>query len=115
MHLKGNLTYKSILIALFILGGYSCKNENAWAYKEWHNTLAHYNKYFNAEQNWLTTVETVRDAYKEDFRQPIELFNYGSLESLQSNLAAMDDVIKRSSTMIDKHPKSRCASKAHQL
>ncbi len=115
MHLKGNFTYKSLLIALFILGGYSCKNENAWAYKEWHNTLAHYNKFFNAEQNWLTTVETVRDAYKEDFRQPIELFNYGSLESLQSNLAAMDDVIKRSSTMIDKHPKSRWVDDAYLL
>ena len=115
MYFKGKFTYYTLLVTLLFLGGYSCKNENAWANKEWHNTLAHYNKFFNAEQNWLTTLETVRDGYKEDFRQPIELFNYGSLESLQSNLAAMDDVIKRSSTMIDKHPKSRWVDDAYLL
>lgn len=93
----------------------SCGNESSWTYKAWHNTLAHYNIYFNGEQNWLETYQTVREAYKDDFRKPINLFNYGTLETLQGNLGAMDEVVKKASTMIDKHPKSKWVDDAYLL
>ncbi len=57
----------------------------------------------------------MREAYKDDFRKPIELFNYGSLESLQGNLAAMDEVVKKASTMIDKFPNSKWVDDAYLL
>ena len=100
---------------LLCFGLWSCKNEKSWFYKQWHNTLAHYNTYFNAEQKWLETVEISREAYKDDFRKPIDLFNYGTLEALQANQSAMDDVVKRTSTMIDRHPKSKWVDDAYHL
>ena len=103
------------LSILLCFGLWSCKNEKSWFYKQWHNTLAHYNKYFNAEQKWLETLELTREAYRDDFRKPIELFNYGSLATLQSNQSAMDDVVKRTSTMIDRHPKSKWVDDAYHL
>ena len=93
----------------------SCGNESSWTYKAWHNTLAHYNIYFNGEQKWLETYQVVRESYKDDFRKPINLFNYGTVESLQGNLGAMDEVVKKASTMIDKHPKSKWVDDAYLL
>lgn len=104
-----------ILIVVILSLFTSCGNEESWTYKAWHNTLAHYNIFFNGEQKWLETHQTVRESYKEDFRKPIELFNYGSLTGLQANLAAMDEVIKKASTMIDKHPKSKWVDDAYLL
>lgn len=103
-----------VLILTFVFLS-SCGNEESWTYKAWHNTLAHYNIFFNGEQKWLETEQTIRESYKEDFRKPIELFNYGTLASMQSNLASMDEVIKKASTMIDKHPKSKWVDDAYLL
>ena len=100
---------------LLCLSLWSCRNEKSWFYKQWHNTLAHYNTYFNAEQKWLETVDLSREAYVEDFRKPIELFNYGTVEALKGNQSSMDDVIKRASTMIDRHPKSKWVDDAYLL
>ncbi len=113
-HRKEKLIAQGLSI-LLCFGLWSCKNEKSWFYKQWHNTLAHYNKFFNAEQKWLETLETTREAYKDDFRKPIELFNYGTLASLQGNQSAMDDVVKRTSTMIDRHPKSKWVDDAYHL
>jgi tetratricopeptide (TPR) repeat protein len=101
-----------LLIATFLT---SCSNQESWAYKEWHNTLAHYNTFFNAEQKWLETVETTREGYKDDFRKPISLINYGTIDILKGNQAAMDEVIKKASTMIDKHPRSKWVDDAYLL
>ena len=92
-----------------------CSNEDAWSYKAWHNTLAHYNTFFNAEQKWLETMELTREGFKDDFRKPIILFNYGSVDVLKNNGSTMDEVIKKASTMIDKHPKSRWVDDAYLL
>ncbi len=100
------------IIAFFTVG---CGNEESWSYKQWHNTLAHYNKFFNAEQKWLETVELTREAYKDDPRKPITLFNYGDATLLKGNQAAMDEVIKRASTMIDRHPRSKWVDDAYLL
>ncbi len=99
-------------MAMIISG---CGNEESWSYKQWHNTLAHYNKFFNAEQKWLETVELTREAYKDDPRKPITLFNYGDAATLKGNQAAMDEVIKRASTMIDRHPRSKWVDDAYLL
>ena len=93
----------------------ACKNEESWSYKAWHNTLAHYNTFFNAEQKWLETMELTREGFKDDFRKPIALFNYGTADVLKGNQSAMDEVIKKASTMIDKHPKSRWVDDAYLL
>ncbi len=99
-------------MAMIISG---CGNEESWSYKQWHNTLAHYNKFFNAEQKWLEAVELTREAYKDDPRKPITLFNYGDAATLKGNQAAMDEVIKRASTMIDRHPRSKWVDDAYLL
>jgi tetratricopeptide (TPR) repeat protein len=102
-----------------LLGGiitmYSCKNSDSALGRAWHNTTAHYNMYFNAEQKWNETVLTLRENNKDDYRTFIELYNYGPAESLKGNQAVMDEVVKKVSTMIDKHPRSRWVDDAYLL
>lgn len=107
-----------IILGLLLLGSMlnsGCSNESSWSYRAWHNTLAHYNTFFNAEQKWLETMDLTREGFKDDFRKPIELFNYGSADALKGNQSAMDEVIKKASTMIDKHPKSKWVANAYLL
>ncbi len=94
---------------------HSCKNSDTALGKAWHNTTAHYNMYFNAEDKWNETVLTLRENYKDDYRSFIELYNYGTAESLKGNQATMDEVVKKVSTMIDKHPRSRWVDDAYLL
>lgn len=99
--------------ALWVLFLYGCGD--GWLGRQWHNTTSHYNVYFNAEQSWNKTVLALREANKDDFRSYIELYNYGTQDNLKSNLGVMDDVVKKVSTMIDKHPKSRWVDDGYLL
>lgn len=113
MRLGSKIQFFTLLLFATLLS--SCSNQESWAYKEWHNTLAHYNTFFNAEQKWLETVESTREGYKDDFRKPISLINYGTIDILKGNQASMDEVIKKASTMIDKHPRSKWVDDAYLL
>jgi tetratricopeptide (TPR) repeat protein len=93
----------------------ACKNSDSVLGKAWHNTTAHYNIYFNGEEKWKETVSGLRENYKDDYRTFIELYNYGPTETLKGNQAAMDEVVKKVSTMIDKHPRSRWVDDAYLL
>jgi tetratricopeptide (TPR) repeat protein len=114
MRIALNKLIFTLLIMLTLMIS-ACSNEESWTYKAWHNTLAHYNTFFNAEQKWLETMELTREGFKDDFRKPIVLFNYGSADVLKGNQSAMDEVIKKASTMIDKHPKSQWVDDAYLL
>lgn len=94
---------------------FGCGNSDGWLSRQWHNTNAHYNIYFNAEQSWNANLLALQEGFKDDYRSFIELYNYGSVDVLKTGQGSMDDVIKKVSTMIDKHPKSRWVDNAYFL
>ncbi|MEK0420809.1 MAG: hypothetical protein RLZZ161_660 [Bacteroidota bacterium] len=94
---------------------HSCKNSDTAIGKLWHNTTAHYNMYFNAEGKWNETILAMHENHKDDYRTFIELYNLGPTESWKGNQAAMDEVVKKVSTMIDRHPRSRWVDDAYLL
>lgn len=104
---------KFTIPCLLILG--ACKNSDSWMGRQWHNTTAHYNMYFNAEQKWMEVVSGLREGYKDDYRTFIELYNYGTAEGLKANQGSMDEVVKQVSTMIDRHPRSKWVDDAYLL
>ena len=101
------------IMCLFYLA--SCKNSDSWMGKQWHNTTAHYNTYFNANEKWNETVTTMRENNPDDFRTFLEIYNIGSQEGLKANLGAMDEIVKKVSTMIDRHPRSKWVDDAYLL
>ncbi len=109
---KSRFFFGSFLAVVLIS---ACKNSDSTLGKMWHNTTAHYNVYFNADQKWTDAVLGMREGYKDDYRTFLELYNYGSAESLKGNQGSMDEVIKQVSTMIDKHPRSKWVDDAYFL
>lgn len=83
--------------------------------RAYRNTRAHYNVFFNAEQKWLETETTVKEGHIDDFRSYIQLYNYGTLDNLKANQGPMEEVIKGTSTLIDKYPKSKWVDDAYLL
>lgn len=71
--------------------------------------------FFNAEQKWLETFEAVKEGHVDDYRSYIQLYNYGTLQNLKANQGAMEEVIKGTSTLIDKYPRSKWADDAYLL
>ncbi len=106
---------KALIFTLVISLISACGNSDSWMSRQWHNTTSHYNIYFNANEKWDETYFAVRDGYKNDFRTFLEPYNYGTAEGMKGNQGTMDDVIKKVSTMIDKHPKSRWVDDAYLL
>jgi tetratricopeptide (TPR) repeat protein len=105
--------FLAIPICIAVL--HACKNSDTALGRVWHNTTAHYNIYFNGEEKWKETVSGLRENHKDDYRTFIELYNYGPTETLKGNQPAMDEVVKKVSTMIDKHPRSRWVDDAYLL
>jgi tetratricopeptide (TPR) repeat protein len=101
------------ILILSVLG--SCKNSNSWVARKYHNTLAHYNIYFNAREQFKEVFGIMRETNPDDFRGFVSVINFGDVANLKNNQPQMDEVIKRTSTLIDKYPKSKWVDDAYLL
>jgi tetratricopeptide (TPR) repeat protein len=104
-----------LLLLIMLSSAWSCKNSDSWLAKKYHNTLAHYNRYFNAEQQFLEVYKGTRETVKDDYRSLVPIINLGNQEGLKNNQPQMDEVIKRTSTLIDNFPKSKWVDDSYLL
>jgi len=83
--------------------------------RQWHNTVAHYNTYFNAREKIRLTEKDMRERFTDRFDKVLEIYNYGDEAALLNNGGTMDEVLKKTSNLVDKHPKSRWVDDAYML
>lgn len=95
-----NILFYSILVGL--LSG--C---NTWIGRQYVNTVARYNKIHHSQKFIRETGQGIREAYKDDFNKILPVFNWGDESSLQGNGGEMDKVLKKTSKVIEKYPKSK--------
>jgi tetratricopeptide (TPR) repeat protein len=69
----------------------------------YHNTTAHYNGYFNAEELIKKGQKTIRTAYKEDYDKILPVFIYGDKESAKSTFEDMEKAIAKCEKVIARH------------
>jgi tetratricopeptide (TPR) repeat protein len=93
----------------------SCKNSETWVARQWHNTVAHYNTYFNAREKVRLTEKDLQDRFTDRFDKVLEIYNYGDEAALLNNGGTMDEVLKKTSNLVDKHPKSKWVDDAYML
>src|SRR6187402_1956683 len=79
----------------------------SWFSKQWHNSLAHYNYYYNSDVLITEAEDNTLLAYKDNFKDVLSLYPIGDAASLKGNAAKMDEVLKKCSHIIDKHSKSK--------
>jgi len=87
----------------------------SWVSMQWHNSVSHYNYYYNANELVKTAKEDVITAYKDNYKDILSLFPMLDQNTLKGNASKMDEVLKKCSFVIDKHSKSKWVDDCYLL
>lgn len=89
-----------ILIAAIV----SCSTKRDSTAARWyHNTTAHYNGYFNAEESVKKGVEKIRQTHQEDYDKILPIFIYGDENSAKASYPEMEKAIGKCEKVINRH------------
>jgi tetratricopeptide (TPR) repeat protein len=90
-----------IFISLFFA---SCSTkEDGVAYRAYHNTLGHYNGYFNANELVKKSQMTLANGRKDDYDEVIPLYNYGTVSQKKELIPDLDKAIKKCGKVVKRH------------
>ena len=99
-------SYSLLLLTclLLVFGVSSCTNKkDGVAYRIYHNTTAHYNGQFNAEQAMISAEEKIIKNHQEDYDSILPLFIYGDIETVKPAFEDLERVIEKGEKVIKKH------------
>lgn len=102
----------SILAFLAIITACSTK-KNAVVNRAYHNLTAHYNGYFNAREKVKEGTKTLAASQEDHYDRLLSVFRYSTDEKAKTLNTDMDEAIKKSSIVIQRHSmfingKERC-------
>jgi tetratricopeptide (TPR) repeat protein len=90
--------------------------------KAYHNTTAHYNGYFNADEILATTMLSMEQEYKDNYTQILPVYAYMGIDNPKAAAPVLDEAVKKVTKVAALHPKSDwvddcylLAGKAHFL
>lgn len=90
--------------------------------KVYHNTTAHYNGYFNADEILATTMLSMEQQYKDNYTQILPVYSYMGIDNPKAAAPELDEAVKKVTKVAALHPKSDwvddcylLAGKAHFL
>jgi tetratricopeptide (TPR) repeat protein len=82
----------------------SCSTkEDGVAYRAFHNTLGHYNGYFNANELVKKSQMTLANGRKDDYDEVIPLYNYGTVSQKKELIPDLDKAIKKCGKVVKRH------------
>ena len=100
---KRNLAYPLPFIILMMVLWACTNKKDGVAYRAYHNTTAHYNGHFNADQAMLQAETKIRSNTIEDFDSILSVIALGSPEGGQAALEDLERVISKTEKVIKKH------------
>lgn len=90
--------------------------------KVYHNTTAHYNGYFNANEIIMATMLSMEQQYKDNYTQVLPVYAYMGIDNPKAAAPQLDEAVKKVTKVAALHPKSDwvddcylLAGKAHFL
>ena len=105
IHMKLNKLLKKAFLYFCLLvffSGCSTKKKT-WFSRQYHNTTAKYNGYFNGNESIKYGIKKISDSYEDDFSTVLPVFRTGDLKKSKSTLPYMDKAIQKGSIVIQKH------------
>ena len=85
----------------------SCnKNSTSWFNRNYQNTIARYNVYYNGTERLKEGVQNLALNHKDDYDKVLDVFPYGDEQQAKAQQAAMDEIIKKGSKIIIDRPVS---------
>lgn len=111
-----NNTYKAFALATLAILALSCnKNSTSWLNRNYQNTIARYNVYYNGTEKLKEGVQTLALNHKDDYNNVLDVFPYGDEQQAKAQQAAMDEIIKKGSKIIINRPVSKWVDDAYLL
>jgi len=89
--------------------------KQGWLKRNWHNMNARYNGYFHSLEILNSSIRTLEEAHVDNFNSVITLYPYGTLDQASSISGEMDEIFKKTSKVIKKHPKSKWVDDCYML
>jgi tetratricopeptide (TPR) repeat protein len=101
-----------ILLTALVIGLWSCSTDkDGVAYRIYHNTTAHFNGHFNAEESIKKGVFKLNSAFKADYDQILPIFVVGTEETAKDAFAEMERAIEKTEKVINRHTIKKEANK----
>lgn len=111
---------KYCLLSLVVLVLAACttqkkKDELGGLQKVWHNTTAHYNGYFNAEEILTESTLLLEEQHQDNYLKLLDVYEYSEVDNPQSVAEQLDEAIKKVTVVINLHPISRWSDDCYLL
>ncbi|HCK22385.1 MAG TPA: hypothetical protein DHW15_09540, partial [Bacteroidetes bacterium] len=83
--------------------------------RAYHDITARDNGYFNAKLLLAQSAENLWNSQEEDYSKTLPVFKFGSKDAAQAEQTSLDEVIKKSSIVIQLHKKSKWVDDCYLL
>lgn len=105
-----NLHTALVLLLLLVIASCSTQKDG-FSYRVYHNTTAHFNGYFNADQSIIKGYKKIVEAYKPDYDNILPMFIIGTEETAKGSFPEMERAIEKSEKVINRHTIKKEANK----
>jgi tetratricopeptide (TPR) repeat protein len=104
--LSKHALYIVALLASLLLAACSAERNNPLS-KAYHNTTAHYNGYFLADEKLTAIERAIQEQTVYDYNRPLPIFPPLDSTIYKAHAAELEDVIRKASFPIQYHPNSK--------
>lgn len=103
---------KLYIIALGLLVLASCttqkkRSDQSALSKAWHNTNAHYNGYFNADETITESILLLNEQHEDNYLQLLDIYPYTEVDNPQAVAEQLDEAVKKVTVVVNLHPYSQ--------
>jgi tetratricopeptide (TPR) repeat protein len=91
------------------------QQKESWLKKNWHDMNARFNGLYIAKVQLDEAQQALKNQHVDDFNQIISVFPYGTVEQRIAQKPNLEEVYKKCSGVIKKHPKSKWVDDAWYL
>lgn len=108
----------SPIVILLLLSNSFCwaqSSEQGKFKRAWHNMLARYNTFYHAELLLIDGTDKLEEGHKDDFTKVIPVFPEGDESNAKALTAGMDEIMMKTSKLIQGHPKSKWVDDSYLL
>lgn len=74
--------------------------------KAYHNTTAHFNGYFNANELVMLSTEMLKEQHQDNYNKTLDIFEYIVADNPQAVAGNLDEAIKKVSLVVNLHRQS---------
>lgn len=111
---------KYTLLSLLVLLLAACttqkkRDELTGLSKVWHNTTAHYNGYFNANEILMESELLLNEQHEDNYLQLLDVYEYVAIDNPQAVAGELDEAIKKVTIVVNLHPLSQWSDDCYLL